>query len=206
MSVNVFSWLFWEFSHLVSLLSLPPSRRPSSHRIGGRLDSLINRLDHELDRLYLSVDGAIPLAARGQDKGWSLLRHLSEVHSDLKAEHDRFPGWQRALDVSRRFFAGGDPSKLTRVRKDLDLTRATIGGIEETSKSLERVRIDLTAFRAQLRGFKGSVMGLHLGASEEIGLGPEQEMLILTGVVEELGLAVGRAKHRPVSEQRMIDS
>ncbi|CAK9780055.1 hypothetical protein CC85DRAFT_300540 [Cutaneotrichosporon oleaginosum] len=206
MSVNVFSWLFWEFSNLVSLLSLPPSQRPSSHRLGARLDSLINRLDHELDRLYLSVDSAIPLAARGRDKGWSLLRQLSEVHSDLKAEHDRFPGWQRALDVSRRFFAGGDPSKLTRISRDLDLTRATIGGIDETSKSLERVRIDLTAFRTQVRSFKGSVMGLHLGASEEIGLGPEQEMQILTGVVEELGLAVGRAKRRPASDDRLIEA
>ncbi|BEJ06162.1 hypothetical protein CcaverHIS641_0306840 [Cutaneotrichosporon cavernicola] len=206
MSVNVFSWLFWEFSNLVSLLSLPPAQRPSSHRLGARLDSLINRLDHELDRLYLSVDGAVPLATRGRDKGWSLLRQLSEVHSGLKAEHDRFPGWQRALDVSRRFFAGGDPSKMTRIGRDLDLTRATISGIDETSKSLERVRIDLTAFRAQVRNFKGSVMGLHLGASEEIGLGPEQEMLILTGVVDELGLAVGRAKRRPASEGHMIDA
>ncbi|BEJ13617.1 hypothetical protein CspHIS471_0307910 [Cutaneotrichosporon sp. HIS471] len=206
MSVNVFSWLFWEFSNLVSLLSLPSAQRPSSRRLGARLDSLINRLDHELDRLYLSVDGAIPLATRGRDKGWSLLRQLSEVHSGLKAEHDRFPGWQRALDVSRRFFAGGDPSKMTRISRDLDLTRTTISGIDETSKSLERVRIDLTAFRAQVRNFKGSVMGLHLGASEEIGLGPEQEMLILTGVVDELGLAVGRAKRRPASEGHMIDS
>lgn len=205
MSVNVFSWLFWEFSNLVQLLALPPSQRPSSQRLGARLDSLINRLDHELDRLYLSVDGAIPLAARGRDKGWSLLRQLSEVHSDLKAEHDRFPGWQRALDVSRRFFAGGDPSKLTRISRDLDLTRSTIDGIDETSKSLERVRIDLTAFRTQVRSFKGSVMGLHLGASEEIGLGPEQEMLILTGVVDELGAAVGRAKRRPLPEDRLID-
>lgn len=205
MSVNVFSWLFWEFSNLIQLLSLPPSQRPTSQRLGARLDSLINRLDHELDRLYLGVDGAIPLAARGRDKGWSLLRQLSEVHADLKEEHDRFPGWQRALDVSKRFFAGGDPSKMTRISRDLDLTKATIGGIDETSKSLERVRIDLTAFRTQVRSFKGSVMGLHLGASEEIGLGPEQEMLILSSVVDELGVAVGRAKRRPVPEDRLIE-
>jgi hypothetical protein len=30
-------------------------------------------------------------------------------------------------------------------------------------------------------------------------------MLILTGVVDELGLAVGRAKRRPVSDDRLIE-
>lgn len=205
MSVNVFSWLFWEFQNIAQLLALPPPQRPTSDRLGARLDSLLNRLDTELDRLYNSVDAAIPIATRGKDKGWMLVGQLAEIHAELRDAKDRFPGWQKAVDVSRRFFAGGDPSKLTRINRDLDLTRGTIAGIDETSKSLDRVRIDLKAFRTQVRSFKGSVMGLHLGASEDIGLGPEQEMQILTGVVEDLGSAVGRAKRRPVEPERGIE-
>lgn len=197
MSVNVFSWLFWEFENIAQLLALPAPRRPTTEQLGARLDSLLNRLDLELDRLYNSVQGAIPLATRGKDKGWMLISQLAQVHSVLRDEKDRFPGWQRAVDISRRFFAGGDPSKLTRINRDLDITRGTISGIDETSTSLDRVRLDLMAFRTQVRTFKGSVMGLHLGASEEIGLGPEQEMSILMGVVGDLGAAVGRAKRRP---------
>ncbi|TXT07316.1 hypothetical protein VHUM_03486 [Vanrija humicola] len=206
MSVSIFSWLFWEFSHLTQLLSLPPKDRPSPAVLASRLDSLINRLDKDLDRLFMKVAGAIPIASQGTEMGWQLLHHLSGIKSDLTAERDRYPGWQKALDVSRHFFTGGDPSKLTRISRDLELTRTTISGIDETRSGLERVRIDLIAFRDQVRAFSGSVMGLHLGASESIGLGPEQEMLILNGVVGELGVAVGRAKRRPADRELGIDA
>ncbi|KAL1407213.1 hypothetical protein Q8F55_006630 [Vanrija albida] len=205
MSVSIFSWLFWEFSHLTQLLALPPKDRPSPAVLSSRLDSLINRLDKDLDRLFMKVATAIPIATQGTEMGWQLLHHLSGIKSDLTAERDRYPGWQKALDISRHFFTGGDPSKLTRISRDLELTRTTISGIDETRSGLERVRIDLIAFRDQVRAFSGSVMGLHLGASESIGLGPEQEMSILTGVVGELGVAVGRAKRRPAEREPAIE-
>lgn len=153
----------------------------------------------------MKVAAAIPIATQGTEMGWQLLHHLSGIKSDLTAERDRYPGWQKALDIASHFFTGGDPSKLTRISRDLELTRTTIAGIDETRSGLERVRIDLIAFRDQVRAFSGSVMGLHLGASESIGLGPEQEMIILNGVVGELGVAVGRAKRRPAERELGIE-
>lgn len=182
------------------MLGMPDG--PSPARVMSRLDSLLSRLDRDLDRLYGTIEDAIPISVRGASKGWELLHTLSSSHSELEEEAQRYPGWQRALDSTRRFFKGGDPSKLQRISKDLAITRDTIAGIDDTTKSLHRVALDLKAFRTQVRSFKGSVMGVHLGADEE-GLGPEMEMRILAGVVEELGAAVGRAKRRPTVEPEM---
>lgn len=165
-----------------------------------RLDSLVARLDSDLDRLYQRVGAAIPVAAQGAQQGWALHERLSEIHADLRTERERYPKWQRAVEAGKHFFAGGDPSKLTRISRDLDITRNTIEGITETRNSLEHVRIGLVAFRDQVRHFSGSVMGLHLGADPAIGLGPEEELAILNSVVGELGSSVGRAKRKPVGD------
>lgn len=213
MSVSIFSWLFWDvsllfavtcarltlqFSQLVRLLAPGEDGKPhSSKKISARLDSLIARLDSDLDRLSVRVGGAIPVAERGSEQGWKLHTHLSEVESDLQTEKAKFPTWQRALDASRHFFVGGDPSKLARISNDLSLTRDTISEIGRTRDGLLRVRMELIVFRDQVRHFSGSIMGLHLGASEAAGLGPAEEIGILNNVVNELGAAVGRAKRLP---------
>lgn len=176
---------------------------PPPSRVMARLDSLLARLDRDLDRLYSAIDGAIPISVRGAAKGWELLHTLSSSSAELQAEAERYPGWQRALDSTLRFFKGGDPSKLQRISADLAITKGTIAGIDDTTKSLNRAQLDLKAFRSQVRSFKGSVMGVHLGTDEEDPLGPEMEMRILSGVVEELGAAVGRAKRRPTVDRDM---
>jgi len=168
----------------------------------------VSRLDADLDRLHTRVGAAIPVAERGAQQGWTLHEHLSFIASDLRAEHEKYPTWQRALEAGKKFFAGGDPSKLTRISRDLEITQGTILGITETRNSLERVRIGLVAFRDQVRHFSASVMGLHLGADAAIGLGPEEELAILSTVVGELGVSVGRAKKMPLEagETRFIEA
>jgi hypothetical protein len=166
----------------------------------------VSRLDADLDRLHQRVGHAIPVAERGAAQGWALHEHLSYIHSDLRAEHEKYPTWQRALEAGKKFFAGGDPSKLTRIARDLQITQSTIGGITETRNSLERVRIGLVAFRDQVRHFSASVMGLHLGADEAVGLGPAEELAILSTVVGELGSSVGRAKRAPGEDVPLLDA
>ena len=48
------------------------------------------------------------------------------------------------------------------------------------------------------------MMGFHLGASEAVGLGPEEEVRVLGEVVEEFGRAIGRARERGLPESEAV--
>ncbi|WVQ82840.1 hypothetical protein IAT38_004973 [Cryptococcus sp. DSM 104549] len=199
-SVNAFSWLQWEFSRLVQLLSQPPSTRPSSEALAAKLHTLLLRLSSTLDTLHDLTGTSVLHASRASTLGQDLSLHLHTTHSSLLAEHNRAPPWRKYVDKSAHLVRGGEPSKNELIARDLELTGATIKNLGSLQRQLEGTRQLVKSFRDQIGMFDASMMGFHLGASEEMGLGPEEEVRILAGVVGELGRAVGRAKGRWVED------
>ncbi len=203
-SVNAFFWLSEEFGQLVGLLSRPPSTRPTTAGFEAAHGLSLGKFHVQLDRLRVHLDIAYDLAVDGRDRGKNLIAELSAAQSGLQKEHDSFPGWRSTVDATRRFFIGGDPSKLKVLSQDLELMGNTISGIKDTAAVLNALRGDLKAFKAQLHSFQGSLRGVHLGASRAMGLGPEEEIALLSGVVDELAAAVGRARRGPEHRARRL--
>ncbi|WWC67376.1 uncharacterized protein I206_101284 [Kwoniella pini CBS 10737] len=193
-TVNAFSWLQWEFKDLVDILSRPPSSRPSTSVISGKLHSLILRLSTELDSIYTLTSTAAQQASRASEQGQGLYTELNRKATGLQYERDRSPGWKRVYDKSTHFLVGGEPSKAELVDRDLKITTKTIGNIRALSRNLEETRIKVKVYRDQIGMFGASMMGFHLGSSEEVGLGPEEEIRVLNEVVEGLARSVGMAK------------
>ncbi|WRT63146.1 uncharacterized protein IL334_000049 [Kwoniella shivajii] len=198
-TVNAFSWLQWEFRDLVNLLSLPPGSRPETTIISRKLHSLLLRLSTELDSIYSLTSTAAQHASHASSHGQGLDTELSRTANGLKYEADRSPGWKRVYDKSAHFLVGGEPSKTELLDRDLRLTTKTIGNIRALSRSLEETRTKIKVYRDQVGMFGASMMGFHLGAGEEVGLSPEEEVRILGEVVEGLGRAVGMAKEEAKS-------
>ncbi|WWC97640.1 hypothetical protein V866_004524 [Kwoniella sp. B9012] len=197
-TVNAFSWLQWEFHDLVNLLSLPPSTRPTSTVLSRKLHSLLLRLSTELDTIYALTSTAAQHASQASVHGQSLDSELSRTATGLRYEKDRSPGWRLLYDKSSHFFVGGEPSKVELVERDLKITTKTIGDIRRLSRNLEDTRTKVKIYRDQLGMFSASMMGFHLGSSDDVGLGPEEEVRVLAEVVDGLTRAVGMAK----TEQR----
>ncbi|WVQ94388.1 hypothetical protein IAU59_001467 [Kwoniella sp. CBS 9459] len=195
-TVNAFSWLQWEFSDLVRALSSPESTRPSSDVISRKLHTLLLRLSEALDSIHALTTTSARHASQASAHGQGLYTHLSRTATGLKYERDRSPGWKRVYDKSAHFLVGGEPSKTELIDRDLSLTTSTISNIRSLSRHLEETRTKVKVFRDQIGLFEASMMGFHLGANEEAGLGPEEEVRILGAVVDELGRAVGSAKDR----------
>ncbi|WWC57521.1 uncharacterized protein I303_100053 [Kwoniella dejecticola CBS 10117] len=193
-TVNAFSWLQWEFKDLVKLLSRPPSSRPSSSIISSKLHSLLLRLSNELDSIYTLTSTAAQQASRASEQGQGLYTELNRKATGLQYERDRSPGWKRVYDKSAHFLVGGEPSKAELVDRDLRITTKTIGNIRALSRNLEETRTKVKVYRDQIGMFGASMMGFHLGSSEDVGLGPEEEVRVLNEVVEGLARSVGMAK------------
>ena len=120
-------------------------------------------------------------------------------------EQELEPGWKVAVDKVNHFLVGGEPSKGERLRRDVAITRSTIDGLSSIVHALERSRIAIKGFRDQIGFFDASMMGFHLGASVEKGIGPEEEVRVLADIVEEFGRAVGRAKGNDVNDTKRIE-
>ncbi|WVF66775.1 hypothetical protein IAT40_001517 [Kwoniella sp. CBS 6097] len=195
-TVNAFSWLQWEFADLARALSAPEPNRPSSEVISRKLHTLLLRLSEALESIHALTTTAARHAAQASSHGQGLYTHLSRTATGLKYERDRSPGWKRVYDKSAHFLVGGEPSKTELIDRDLSLTTSTISNIRSLSRHLEETRTKVKVFRDQIGLFEASMMGFHLGANEEAGLGPEEEVRILGAVVDELGRAVGSAKDR----------
>ena len=209
MSVNAFTWLQWEVSQTRSLrfklisaqfasvyrvLSLPPAQHPSSSVLSSRLNTLLNRLSETLTDLHRLTSHAHATAIRGSDQGNRLFTHLKHINADLERQRDVDPAWKYAVDKVNHFFVGGEPSKMELIRRDVKITRSTIGSLSTLLQDLQRSRIAIKGFRDQIGYFDASMMGFHLGASSEGGIGPEEELRILADVVDDFGQSVGLAR------------
>ncbi|RXK38396.1 hypothetical protein M231_04305 [Tremella mesenterica] len=199
MSVNSFSWLQWEFARLVQMLSMPDDVRPSSTKLQKHLHSLLIRLQSTLDTLHSLTAQSVSHATHASSHGQHLLHRLFETRHELEHQRSLSPAWRRVLDRGTHLMVGGEPTKSEMLERDLILTRETISNLGGLRLQLEETRQQVKRFRDQVGVFGASMMGFHLGASEEGGLGPEEEVRVLAGVVEELGTAVGRAKERPLA-------
>ncbi|WVR03043.1 hypothetical protein IAU60_000032 [Kwoniella sp. DSM 27419] len=195
-TVNAFSWLQWEFTDLVRLLSPEAAGRAPTQVVERKLHTLVLRLSAALESIQAMTDRTAKHAARASAHGQGLYTHLSATASELKSERERSPGWKRVYDKSAHFLVGGEPSKAELIHRDLTLTTGTIANIRALSRNLEETRGKVKAFRDQIGMFEASIMGFHLGATDEVGLGPEEEVRVLGAVVAELGRAVGSAKDR----------
>ncbi|WWD22629.1 hypothetical protein CI109_107122 [Kwoniella shandongensis] len=209
MSVNAFSWMQWEFSRLVQLLSLPPASRPSPETLSRKLHSLLLRLSSTLDTLHHLTSTSVQHASRASSHGSTLLMHLHTTRHELEQERDRSPIWKRVIDKSTHLVVGGEPTKTELIQRDLNLARDTITNLGDLRWRLEDTRVKVKTFRDQIGMFDASMMGFHLGqqlsGDEDDGLGPEEEVRILSSVVEELGKAVGRAKEGKPVEREMLE-
>ena len=192
-----------QFKSLVDILSLPARARPQPEVLSERLNTLLNRLSNTLGQLHNKATSAHALAQRGSNKGQTLRTNLNQAGADLRREHEREPGWKLAVSKANRFVMGGDPSKAELIARDLSLTELTITSISSLVRSLEETRSGIKGFRDQIGFFDASMMGFHLGAGEHIGLGPEEEIRILSDVVQEFGQAVGRVKGGRREEQNV---
>ncbi|KAK4686550.1 hypothetical protein P7C73_g3569, partial [Tremellales sp. Uapishka_1] len=194
LTVSAFSWLQWEFGRIVQLLALSPHLQPSPGILERQLHSLMVRLQDTVDEIYKYTSNTLPHASFAADHGHRLLTHLHGIKASLQREHEREPGWKIATDQIAHLLVGGEPSKRQLIDRDLSLTKETIDDLGTLRRSLESTRIEIKTYRDQLGDFNAKVMGFHLGASEEGGLGAAEEVRILAGVVQELGSSVGRAK------------
>ena len=215
MAVNAFTWVQWEvrcgteypsltdipqFAGLVKTLTLPPSNRPTSSALATILNSQLGRLHSALGDLHRAASRANIVAARGSEKGRLVRNHLRSVEAGLQRVHQREPGWKQAVDRAGHFFVGGDPSKSELIGRDLDITEIAISTLGDVVHGLEHSRSSIKGFRDQIGYFDASMMGFHLGASEAVGVGPEEEVRVLGDVVEEFGRSIGRAKQRALPE------
>ncbi|KAK8844817.1 hypothetical protein IAR55_006667 [Kwoniella newhampshirensis] len=209
MSVNAFSWMQYEFDRLVQLLSLPPASRPSPETLSRKLHSLLLRLSSTLDTLQHLTATSVQHATRASTHGSTLLMHLHSTRHELEQERDRSPIWKRVYDKSSHLVVGGEPTKTELIQRDLNLARDTITNLGDLRWRLEDTRVKVKTFRDQIGMFDASMMGFHLGqqlgGDEDEGLGPEEEVRILSGVVEELGRAVGRAKEGKPAERQILE-
>ena len=187
-----------QFSRLVQMLSMPPAVRPSSAKLERHLHSLIVRLSRNLDQLHGLTANAVNRATMTSSHGQHLRQRLAEAKSDLEYQESLQPGWKKIYDLSKHAVVGGEPSKAQLISRDLALTRKTIQNVAGLREQLEVTRTQVRNFRDQVDQFSASIVGFHLGASEEGGLGPEEELRVLASVVEELGEAVSRAKGKPI--------
>ena len=80
------------------------------------------------------------------------------------------------------------------IRRDVKITRNTIDSLSTLLQDLQRSRIAIKGFRDQIGYFDASMMGFHLGASSEGGIGPEEELRVLAEVVDDFGQSVGLAR------------
>ena len=110
------------------------------------------------------------------------------------------------MDKATHFVKGGEPSKSELLARDLQITDIAISSLNDLVLGLEHSRSSIKGFRDQIGYFDASMMGFHLGASESVGIGPEEEVRVLGEVVEEFGKAIGRAKERGLPESDAVQA
>ena len=164
------------------------------------LNSQLNRLHSTLGDLHRLASRANKVASRGSDRGRLVRDNLRAVGASLQREHQLQPGWKSAIDKAGHFFVGGEPSKAELISRDLAITEITISSLSDLVRGLEHSRLSIKTFRDQIGYFDASMMGFHMGASEAVWIGPEEEVRVLGEVVEEFGRAIGRAKERGLPE------
>lgn len=184
-------------------LRAPPASRQSTHQLSARLNTLLRRLGDSLDKLHSSASNAFILAQKGSTTGQTLRTRLNPVVEDLRGQHERAPGWKLAVDKSKHFLTGGEISKAERISRDLAITQETIQSISGLVRGLEESRLGIKTFVSQIGYFQASMMGFHLGAGEQMGMGPEEEIEMLAQVVGELGRSVGRAKNPGLEDENL---
>ena len=185
-------------------LSLPPSQRQTPSVLADSLNNILNRLHSALGDLHRSASRANVVASRGSEKGRQVRDHLRSVGASLARESQLQPGWKHAVDRAGHFFVGGEPTKSELLARDLAITEVAISSLGDLVRGLEHSRSSIKGFRDQIGYFDASMMGFHLGASEAVGLGPEEEVRVLGEVVEEFGRAIGRARERGLPESEAV--
>ena len=153
----------------------------------------MTRLSTRLDALETKTASAFHLATFASAQGQDLQISLRYINEDLRREKSLSPGWKRMYDSTSHFLLGGEPSKSALIDRDLKLTQHTILTLGDLAHRLEDSRTATKNFRDQLGDFEAGVMGFHLGA-EPAGMSTEEEIGVLSGVVEELGNSVGAVK------------
>ncbi|ORY23274.1 hypothetical protein BCR39DRAFT_549646 [Naematelia encephala] len=192
--VNTFGWLQMKFDGLSRKLALPASRRPSADELTRQLHPIMLELSSDLDRLLVRVERARDLAAAGSTNGRSIRDRLDAVRSSLVELKEREPGWKAPAHAVAHFFKGGELSKADILSRDLATTARTIEHLKILIAGIEDWRRLLKDYSTHISIFSASMMGTHLAASDETGLGPEDEVAVLRQVVEDFGMAVGQAK------------
>ncbi|ORX35154.1 hypothetical protein BD324DRAFT_652866 [Kockovaella imperatae] len=206
MAINAFTWLQWEFASVYRTLSLPQGQLSSAQKLAERLNGLLNKLSDTLTDLHRLTSRAHLTAVRGSDQGNRLRTNLGLINADLVRQNEVEPGWKAAVEKVNHFFVGGEPSKMERIRRDVKITRQTIESLSTIIQDLEISRTQIKSFRDQIGQFDASMMGFHMGANAEHGIGPEEELRILADVVAEFGQSIGRAKGGGSGAERSSES
>ncbi|KAL7420619.1 hypothetical protein Q5752_004570 [Cryptotrichosporon argae] len=181
MSNSAIQWLEMDFKRLVDLLSTPST---DSAVVWRRLDRTLADLDRALLQLQERTAVLRELATKGVSDGLAIDLRTQMIHHDLLGERARLPGWKPLADRAVHFVRGGEQAKYAVLSNDIAVTARTLDGMRLVVRSVEEVRAAMGTYRDQLDLFRSSVMGFHLGASDAVGLGPEEEVRTLAQAVE----------------------
>jgi hypothetical protein len=173
----------------------PPDRTDTSVVLARRFDNVLARLDPKLDELILRVSHAVDIAQNALDQSKSITLHLSQISHELNSEISSVPAWKRVSDQVGHYINGGEVPRSKVVRRDLALVEAVVGDISSLLDDLERARSGLLDYQSHTAGFKASLYGVHLAASNGT-MDLEAELRILAPLMDEFGTSLDAAKEQ----------
>ncbi|KAL7409129.1 hypothetical protein BDY24DRAFT_404321 [Mrakia frigida] len=199
---------------------------PRSMRLfQNQLTSLLTHLSTSLTSLQSSIEATLPLADRASKLGGQLQEEFFASELVLEEESRRDPVWLplvgrakelamgRGRDVEEGYGGvgvggggggwggeGGGWRRSEGVKRDLKLTRETVGKLKDLRRGMEDLRSELIGYRDNVGWFRAGVVGWYLGGSdaddEEEMMDPEIEMEGLRSIISKFSGAVQDAKFK----------
>ncbi|BGO89939.1 hypothetical protein NBRC10512_001923 [Rhodotorula toruloides] len=194
--LNAFAFVLHEFDRLEDLIlrassSSKPFTAAQATEFSDLLSTLFGKISSTLSDLLNSLDRSIPLATLASDKSRLLFASLRSQEASSLASLEEMDWVSHLLESTGRKVGGA--KRVRMLKRDIELTRVSAGGLMGVWQGLENTRESLVSYQRNLGHYKAGLVGYHLSGHS---LSVDQEVASLKTVMDEMRNTLELARRR----------
>ncbi|BGP30425.1 hypothetical protein JCM10296v2_002179 [Rhodotorula toruloides] len=194
--LNAFAFVIHEFDRLEDLIlrastSSKPFTPAQATEFSDLLSSLFDKISSTLSDLLNSLDRSIPLATLASDKSRLLFASLRSQEASSLASLEEMDWVSHLLESTGRKVGGA--KRVRMLKRDIELTRVSAGGLMGVWQGLESTRESLVSYQRNVGHYKAGLVGYHLSGHS---LSVDQEVASLKTVMDEMRNTLELARRR----------
>ncbi|BGP23128.1 proteophosphoglycan ppg4 [Rhodotorula toruloides] len=194
--LNAFAFVLHEFDRLEDLIlrastSSKPFTSAQAAEFSDLLSSLFDKISSTLSDLLNSLDRSIPLVTIASDKSRLLFASLRSQEASSLASLEEMDWVSHLLESTGRKVGGA--KRVRMLKRDIELTRVSAGGLMGVWQGLESTRESLVSYQQNVGHYKAGLVGYYLSGNT---LSVNQEVASLKTVMDEMRNTLELARRR----------